>query len=235
MSRVLKRLSLTATPLLLAGILILNLVAPAGADHEPANKLAAAGSVVMHVDGATRVLEETIRVSSPADLILQLTAECSIITQVTRGGTQAAEAEATGTVQLWIEIDGNRVPVSNQDVDPGQEGVQADNGEVVFCDRTHAASVTDQETDTDGTDELRDYQRTRHANAFNWLALDAGFNYDTNNDNLLDIAVYARYTRQGLASDPTFADAFVGKRTLIVEPDNASVHEEVQPVEEPAP
>lgn len=203
----------------------------AQADHEPANKYAAAGSSLNKFDQSTILLQERVRVSSPFDLVLQMTAECSIITELTTGGTGETDfSEASGQVEIWIEIDGRPVPISTVDRDPATPGTQADDGRVVFCNRTYGRSVQDTEGDGD-VDREDDYIRTRSANAFNWLALDTGFNYDdpANGNNILDIVVKAEYTtsEQGRA----VADAFVGFRTLIVEPTNASVHEAVLPAD----
>ena len=188
----------------------------ARAHHEPANKVAAVGVNVESFDKSVVLLEETVKTPGPTDLILSLTAECSIITELTTGGTGADDfSEASGTVDVWVTIDGTRVPLSS---------VQQDDGTVTLCNRTYGRSVEDSEGDGD-IDEQDDYIRTKNANAFNWLALDTGFAYDNpaNGNNILDIVVHAAYTtnEEGRA----LADAYVGSRTLIVEPTNASVHE----------
>ncbi|MFN2593718.1 MAG: hypothetical protein ABR579_02375, partial [Actinomycetota bacterium] len=92
----------------------------------------------------------------------------------------------------------------------------------------------------DGVDKIADYLSARQANAFQWMALNVGTAYDNpaNGNNLLDIQVHAVYTDteapdcNTLAKqDPTttYGDtcskAFLGRRTLIVEPTKASVIE----------
>lgn len=207
----------------------------AQATHQPADKTAATGSDIEPVDGETVVLSETMRVSSPADLILQVTAECSIITELTTGGTGAQDfSEAMGSVRLHVEIDGTPVPVAFNDaaanVPSGEDDVEDDDnttGEVTFCNRTYGRSVRD--ADGDGNVDVEDdYIRTRSANAFNWFALNAGEPpYDKDNDNLITITVIADYDTdtQGRA----LAEAFVGSRTLIVEPVHAQNDESVGP------
>lgn len=218
-----RRGAIALAALFVASLMLVMYVAPpAGADHEPANKVAAAGSEteVMGPGEKVVLLEETLKTSSPADLILQLTAECDILTDLTTGGNGAEDsAGAFGQVRTWIEIDGKVVPVSSDDA--------TDTGKVVLCNRAHNKTVTDAEDPADGTDEERDMTQTRQANGFNWLALDTGFVYDdpANGNNIVEIVVYADYDTD--TAGEALAEAFVGSRTLIAEPTNASVHEAV--------
>lgn len=212
--------------LFVTSALLVTYVAPkADADHEPANKVAAAGSAteVFGPGEEVVILQERVRVSSSADLILNLTAECDILTRLTTGGAGIAEEtqRAAGEILTWIEIDGVPVKVSTDDDESGR---------VVLCNRSHEKSITDTENDSDDTDEERDMTQTRQANGFNWLALDTGFLYDNpaNGQNILDIVVKATLTETP-HSERTQAEALIGHRTLIVEPTNASVHEAVAP------
>src|SRR2546428_6503344 len=68
----------------------------------PADKVTVAGST-MRVVGAGQtatVLSETMKTSAPEDLVLQLTSECSIVTQVLTSGTAAATA--SGEVDMRV-------------------------------------------------------------------------------------------------------------------------------------
>jgi hypothetical protein len=201
----------------------------------PANKTAAIGNTVddQAPNSDHVVLSEELRVSSPADFILNLSAECSILTQLVTGddGTDATgTADTTGQVTMYITIDGKRVPVAGD-----ANGDNGDNGEVVFCNREYARSVTDNEDAPDGQDREADYLRTRSANAFQWLATNVGTAYDDvalNGQNIIQVDVHAVYTDQDATSgvcQPDFSEtcsqAFVGKRTLIVEHTKASVIE----------
>jgi hypothetical protein len=212
----------------------------ATATHQPADKVQATGSDLEHVTDDTVVLSETMRVSSPADLILQVTAECSILTELTTGpsaagtgGTAATDtAFAYGSVRLHVEIDGIHVPVATDETATGDDDDVEDNdadgnevGEVTFCNRAYERTVTDGEDD--GLDEEHDFIRTRTANAFNWFAIDAGEAYDVDNDNLLTINVIADYDTR--ISGDAVADAFVGSRTLIVEPVHSQNDQQVGP------
>ena len=208
-------------------MIIGGLLAPgASADHEPANKVAAAGSEteVMAPGQTIPILEERVKMSGPTDLILSASAECDILTDLTTGGNgETDSAGAFGQVRMFITIDDKVVPVSTDDV--------TETGKVVFCNRAHNKTITDAEDTPDGTDEERDMTQTRQANAFNWLAIDTGFAYDEayNGNNILDIVVYADYDTDTVGQ--ATAEAYIGSRTLIAEPTNASVHETVDPLD----
>ena len=222
---------------------IMNPLAATG-NHEPADKASAAANDLdrLEPNGEYTVLSQKMRVSSTSDLILQSTAECSILTSVVtddgNGATQAAGA--FGQVESWIEIDGKRVPVATNDVSPNPNEPDLGVGEVVFCNRAYARSVTDTENDTDGQDREDDFIRTRTANGFNWMAFNVGKEYDADGDNVVEIVQKARYTKSPAdcpdsdsSNDAstavlgeTCAEAFVGSRSLIVEAVHASNHEQ---------
>jgi hypothetical protein len=205
-------------------------IAQTDGDHMPADKTAVAGATLdtLGADGTEEIiLEETMKVSTPTDLILGVTAECSILTALTTNNDNQS-ADSTGTVEIWLEIDGKEVPVQTS---------KPDDGDVVFCNRTYQRTVTDQEDPTDGVDEESDYINTRSANAFNWVAFNVGNDYDdpANGNNIVHVVVKARYTAE--TSCPTFgcqAKAFVGNRTLVIEPVKASNTETSEPAD-PAP
>lgn len=219
---------------------------PGKGGGQPANKVVAGGST-LESTGANEtpipILSQRMRVSSPADLMLHVTAECSILTGLVTGeeGVSGDSATSESNVELWIEIDGNKVPVSTAGDDDPEEP-RGDEHKVVFCNREYSRTVTDREEDG-AIDEQRDYIRTRSANAFNWFALDTGFDYDSphNGQNILDVVLWAEFTRDPDTpcageedEDPfpfvTCAEAFVGNRTLIIEPTHAAVGEQVEPM-----
>ncbi len=203
------------------------------ATHQPADKTAIAASDIDQVDDATPLLTEEIRVSSPADLILAVSAECSILTELITGpsaeGGATDSARAFGSVRLWLTLDGTRVPVSLDDLvtDPEENPPDAndtsDIGEVTFCNRAYQRTVTDGEDD--GLDEEHDYIDTRTANAFTWMAMNAGGDhYDQNNDNLLTVQLWADFDSTTLGD--AVADAYVGSRTLVIEAVHAANDEQ---------
>ncbi|HEX7166183.1 MAG TPA: hypothetical protein VF230_04295 [Acidimicrobiales bacterium] len=177
------------------------------ATHEPADKVSASGSAGIVVSPGSNVtlMSERIRTSSPSDLILGVTAECVITTELTTVGNDLETAEAQ--VRIWIEVDGVVVPVSADDT--------ADPGKVTFCDRLDERETTVFD-DEDAT--IRTLQRTGNANGFNWLKLNTGSGIHT-------IEVKADLTHA--ATDGADALAAVGKRTLIIEPVKAANDETI--------
>jgi hypothetical protein len=171
-------------------------LAPATATHTPADKMAAAGaSIDIGEPGETLdLLTGTIKSSSPSDLVISLTLECSILTQVQTVGNDFSEA--TARIVAWVEIDGVPVGVNS-----------GDDGRVVFCDRVHQqeTSLFDDENAT-----IRSYLDTRTANAFNWIALNVG-------NGVHSVVARAELITE-TDDDLALADAVVGKRTLVVEP-----------------
>lgn len=251
----------------------------ATATHEPANKGAAAGSDIDEVSDARPILTETFKVSSQEDMIVNVTSECSILTSLlTQGGADVPEATGRvfGQVELFVTLDGRVVPVDaldgpGSDVgDPEDESVDAqEQGEVVFCNRAYQRTIQDAEEGMDGIDTERDYIRTRSANAFNWLAVDIGFDYDDscvgadpalttdtclstftgNGNNIILAELWAEFESSdphpATTDDPetpedesrcpiepgaevSCTEAFVGSRTMILEPIKLSIHEQVE-------
>lgn len=193
------------------------IAAPSGGGT-PANKAVAAGgkTEVFAPNENVTILSATLKTSKPTDLILAVSLECSILTDVVINGgpdvtTETASAE--GTVLVWVELDGKIVPIQAVSAPP-QNGatpeVGNDTDKVTFCDRLHERTVTDREQDTDGIDGSRDYQRTKSANAFNWLRLNAG-----SGDHVVTVKATLVTDAFGEGSN---AQAIIGNRTLIVEP-----------------
>ena len=180
----------------------------ADATHQPANKVAAAGSAAKVIAPAEDVvlLQEKLKTSSPTDLILGVTAECVITTELTTVGNDSQEAE--GTVRIWVEVDGVPVPVSADDP-------AADRGKVTFCNQLEQRETTmfDDEEAT-----IRTLNQSGAANAFQWLRLNMGSGIHT-------ITVKGSLTTT--ATQGSSALAAVGKRTLIIEPVKAANDEAV--------
>lgn len=286
-----KRTTITALASAIVGALLFSFagIYQADASHEPANKAAAAGSDLDEINGVDPILSETFKVSSQEDMIIQVTSECSILTSLITGDDESVPdgedfsqdfARAFGQVELFVTLDGRRVPVAEDDPagpnisgdDPESVGSASDGqeeGEVVFCNRAYQRTVQDDDggDDEGGTensiDTQRDYIRTRTANAFNWLGIDIGFDYDescpagttdpsceytvSNGNNIIEAVLWAEYEATGVPDDPTTpedessrtcpttpgteitcSEAFVGSRTMILEPIKLSIHEQVE-------
>jgi hypothetical protein len=171
----------------------------------PADKVVAAGdkTVVMAPQTGAILLTAVMHTSQPTDLILQVSAECSILTTVTNTGTSTATA--TGQVRVWVTVDGQIVPVQSVSNPPQTTPPPGDDTDkAVFCERTHTVNfMPSTETET-----IQQYQATKNADAFNWLRQNVGAG-----DHIIRV-------KADLASSATngTAEAVVGNRTLIVDP-----------------
>lgn len=193
------------------------LAATNGGGGTPANKAVAAGSKTVAIAPGANVsiLSASFRTSKPEDLLIGVSLECSILTNVVIKGGPTATTEtssAEGTVKVWVELDGKTVPIQDASTppqDPAASAAGDASDHVTFCDRLHQRTVTDQEDPADGIDGSADYQRTKSANAFNWVRLNAGSGMHT-------LVVKADLTTS--ADQNNFAEAIIGNRTLVIEP-----------------
>lgn len=185
-----------------------------------ANKVAASGSAteIAEPNEDFELLSASVKLSSPEDLMLSVTLECSINTTITTIGDD--RANASGSLDVWIEIDDFTVPVSTNDT--------TNTGEVTFCNRTYERQ-TSMFGDDDQQHTIKSFIDTRTSHGFNWLALDEL--WATSNDNVHEIVVKGRLT-QSASSDSensdTSARVVVGKRTLIIEPTKVANGETVE-------
>ncbi len=176
-------------------------------NHKPANKAGVASSTIEFMSASTAgtansafldtILGVDMRTSNPQDLVLQVTLECALWTTVKTMGNDVSES--TARVTVWIEMDGEPVHVSS-------DGDGEDDGKVVFCDRTHQQMVTDLDNEDAN---ITQFLRTRTANAFNWVVIDAG-------NGIHEFAVHAELETDAVEGE--FAQAAIGKRTLVIEP-----------------
>ena len=191
-------------------LLVPALLSPAEATHMPADKMAVSGSTLEIITApllagtastTVELLSGQMKTSSPTDLILSVTLECALWTDITTVGND--DSESVARVKVWVEIDG--VPVGVTGEDEGEDG-----GKVVFCDRAFRRTTTDFD---DEDARMDSYLRTRSAHAFNWIDLNLGSGiHDIVVKGQLDTAV----TGTGMAK------AAIGKRTLVVEPTKLS-------------
>lgn len=187
----------------------------ANANHTPADKVVASGNKIetTGVGEVDTLLSATMKTSSPTDLILAVSMECSIITDnVITGGpdVESETADSRAKVRIWVEIDGKIVPVNSVSggaTVPPAAGTDTD--KVTFCNRVFTRTVTDKEDPLDGIDGSRDYIETKDANAFNWLRLNMG-------SGIHKIVVKAEFSAS--ATQGSMATAYIGNRSLIVQP-----------------
>jgi hypothetical protein len=179
---------------------------PAEATHRPANKMAVAGSSIEILSielgegehsEVVELLRGTMKASNPTDLVIAVTAECALWTDVTTVGND--ESEASASVKVWVEDNGAPVPVSSDD--------ELETGKVVFCNRAYK-QVTTLFDDEDAT--IEHFLRDRHADGFNWITLDVGH-------GLHEYVVKAQIDLN--VEGTGMAKAAIGKRTLVVSPE----------------
>jgi hypothetical protein len=192
----------------------LSIVGPrlAAGDGLPADKAVASGRHVQVIAPGTNMelLHSTLKTSAPTDLVLQVTLECTILTQLITGGTHEESAMSKGDILVWAEFDDVIVPIQDTSAPADHTaGTGTDADKVTFCNRTYQRSVTDSENPSDGTDTISDYIETKSAHSFNWMLLNAGSGTHT-------IRVLANLTVE--STPDSLAKAYVGNRTLIVEP-----------------
>jgi len=183
------------------------------ATHQPADKMFAAASKTIRFSPEAKVelLRAVTSNSKTTDLVLQVTMECSIITDnVIFGSDQPGAQEsalAEGTVRVWVEIDGVIVPIissSSKSQTPPAPGDETD--KVTFCNRVFNRTMQDAEDPEDGYDRSRDYIETKTSNAFTWVRLNIGSGSHT-------IVVYGDLSH--FATSGSSASAFVGNRAMI--------------------
>lgn len=230
MQEALRKASTPLVALLLAATLFVaySIGNTAQATHMPADKIAASANSVQTItqDGTEVLLSETMKVASPTDLIISFTAECSILTNIATRGDGVSEAR--GNVDVQVTIDGQPVPVRDSTAGTPQGD---DAGSVTLCNRLHRQTTTNFNDDSTD-DEIEQYQETKQANGFNWISINPA-RYDADSDNILEIVVTGTFsTTEQLDPDAAgvaLAQAFVGNRTLVIEPVKLSVHEDTSP------
>jgi hypothetical protein len=190
-------------------------------NSQPANKIAAAGSTIEYMCASVgdqpckttvTLFDETIKVSGPKDLLIEVNAECALWTQVEvvdddDGNTPAMdipESRAEAHVNVTVVMDGVPIGVTEYSGD----------GSVVFCDRVHGMTLRENDGDEDN-ETISNYLQTRSANSFSWIVLNAG-NYP-GNGLYHHVEVFASLDAHNDLGEGS-SEAAVGKRTLIVEP-----------------
>jgi hypothetical protein len=176
----------------------------------PADKMTATASTtkVMGPGTDVPVMSAQMKTSTPADLVIQLTSECTILSSITNQGTSTSTYVAK--VELWVEIDGHPVPVVPPVSTNGASGSGAaspDNGHVVFCNREFTRTTTFAE----GTESIKDVESTEQANAFNWVAMNVG-------NGVHNIVIKAAFTDTNTAD--AFAHGVIDKRSLNINTTN---------------
>lgn len=224
-----KKLSVTNVLLGLLTMAIISQPLIATATHQPADKVVANGSKVESIEpnAAEVLLTTTFKTSGPTDLMMHVTLECSIITELlNEGGSDVptSTGEAEGRIRVWLTFDGEVVPINTESFNPQPHDPTApgnDTDWVTFCNNHQRFTVTDAEDD--GTDTYNTYLKTKTANAFNWVYLNTG----GNGNKIHTVEVHAQYDEPTPATEGSTATGMVGNRTLIIEPTKMSNHASV--------
>lgn len=167
-------------------------------NHHPANKVAVAGSEIEEhaPNEEVTLLSTTMRNAASKALVLQVTLECSILTDLETEGNDLARASST--LEVWVEIDGEKVAVSDEP--------DAGDGEVTFCNREYERETRMWDDDDAVID---DHIATKQAHGFNWVSLAPGHGVKT-----IEVKANLDTDEVGEAN----ATLTVGNRTLVVEP-----------------
>lgn len=227
MPQVLRKAATPLVAMLLAATLFVAYSAgnTATATHMPADKIAASANNtdVIGANNTVTLLREEMKVATPTDLIVSLTAECAILTSVATLGD--GTSEAFGQVAMQVTIDGQPIPVQDSTFGTPQGD---DDGDVVFCNRLHRQRTAGFDDTGEDDNEIESYLNTRNANAFNWISINPA-QYDANSDNILEIEVLGTFNTNIISDTgaaPAQAIAAVGNRTLVIEPVKLAVHED---------
>jgi hypothetical protein len=180
---------------LLAGVLVTQAI-QAMAEHEPADKVSVAAASVdttpllaiptspgggnTSAESTIKILDTTMRVSSPSDLVLALSAECALWTNTATDPddeTGTDHQETLARVEVFLTLDEMIVPVADGEAAGGpttDPDVVAERGNVVYCNRAVRQQVENFDRTGEEDNLIRLYNRTRSSNAFSWIAQDVG-------------------------------------------------------------
>jgi hypothetical protein len=175
----------------------------------PADKMTAtAGDTeVTAPSGSMQIMAAQMKTSTVADLVFNVTAECSILSNITNMGTETSAYSTL--VHVWVELDGTPVPVVPTNTTTGASGggQGADNGKVVWCNRELTRSTTFQSN----SESIKDVETTETANAFNWVAPNVG-------NGIHNIVVWADFINTNTTD--AMSHGVISKRSLVVNTTN---------------
>ena len=171
-------------------------------------------------DGAV-IASASIKTSTPKDLVVMFSEECSLFTEVRlKSGSSGSvsESQVRAAQSIYLEVDGQVVPIG-----------AGDDGKVTMCDRTYniSTNILDQiqklcsavgaidGTTTCEESYFKSFIDTKDAHGWNWVVLNLGAGEHT-------VEVYSEFVdEEGVIGDGT-ASVTVGKRSLIILPQNLS-------------
>jgi hypothetical protein len=199
--KVAKKRLLQLTAVMVVAALVLLIRANAMAESVPAMKVGVAASDVEVMQtqlltgsssNTVTLLSLVLHTTNPEDVQFGVTAECAVAWAGSITDTGSVQTQASA--KLWVEVDGVRVQVSPS---------QGDDGKVAFCSR-----ATELDAGIPGG-FLSLYEKTKTANAFNWILGNVGSGTHT-------VVVYGQL--DVFVNGIGYAEAGVGRRTLTAEP-----------------
>jgi hypothetical protein len=193
----------------MTAVFIRQQIALAGSNM-PADKMTvtASNTSVSGPNTDMTLMTARMKTSTVADLRLEVTAECTILSNITNAGTSSSGYQAK--VDVWVEVDGAPVPVVPPASTTGASGTGSsgpDDGRVVFCNREFTRNTTF----ASDSESIKDVESTEQANAFNWVAMNVG-----NGIHTIVVKAHFSDTNQGDA----MAHGVVSKRGLTVDTTN---------------
>lgn len=176
-------------------------------------------------DGAV-IASASIKTSTPKDLVVMFSEECSLFTEVRlkSGSTgSVSESQVRAAQSIWLEVDDVIVPIGGED--PTDVGY----GKVTMCDRTYniSTNILDQIQKLcsavgaiDGVTTCEEsyfdsFIDTKDAHGWNWVVLNLGPGEHT-------VEVYSEFVDEENVIGEGTASVAVGKRSLIILPQNLS-------------
>jgi hypothetical protein len=179
------------------------------ASNLPADKMTATAgdTMVTAPGGSLTIMTAQMKTSTVADLVFNVTSECSILSNITNMGTSTSAYKTI--VRVWVELDGTAVPVVPSITTTGAAGGTggSDDGRVVFCNRELTRSTTFQSD----SESIKDVETTETANAFNWIAPNVG-------NGIHNIAVKASFENSN--SGDAMSHGVISRRSLVVNTTN---------------
>jgi len=171
-------------------------------------------------DGAV-IATAYLKTSSPRDLVVMFSEECSLFTEVRlkSGSTgSVSESQVRAAQSIWLEVDDVVVPIG-----------AGDDGKVTMCDRTYniSTNILDQIQKLcsavgaiDGTTTCEEsyfnsFIDTKDAHGWNWAVLNVG-------PGEHKVEVYSEFVDEEDVIGEGTASVTVGKRSLIVTTHNMS-------------
>ncbi|TLY51350.1 MAG: hypothetical protein E6K53_07665 [Gammaproteobacteria bacterium] len=148
----------------------------------------------------TELLTSTFFTPANKDLLIDFSGECAVYTHtsVSGGASGTPSDEAAAGVRVWIELDGQPVPVSTKANPP-------DDGQVGLCSRTENLTTT--LSDAEYVDL---FQYSKAAHAFNWAVLNVEAGMHT-------VRVLAQINARTTSGGDGEAAALIGKRSVNIE------------------